>query len=91
MMRSAERRDGRTSHAFNACRLFLHVCGELHKWNPDLLQYAVPHDVREAETALNIMTNMLTLISKYQAPRLSNEAAGTLYQFLRSYVEERQA
>lgn len=91
MMRSAERREGRAALAFNACRLFLYVCAEFHKWNPDLLQFAVPQDIREAEVALSVMTNMLTMMTKYQPPRLSNEAAGTLYKFLHSYVEERHA
>lgn len=90
VFRSAQRHEGRGPQAFNVSRLFLCVCVELHKWNPDLLQYAVPADVREAEMAFNLTTSALTVMSKYQN-RHSNEAAGTLYQFLRSYIEGRRA
>eukprot|EP00892_Ulva_mutabilis_P012888 jgi/Ulvmu1/9972/UM059_0021.1 len=90
VFRSAQRHEGRGPQAFTVSRLFLCVCAELHKWNPDLLQFAVPVDVREAELALNLTTSALSLMAKYQSRHL-NEAAGNLYQFLRSYIDGRRA
>ena len=90
VFRSAQRQEGRGPQAFNACRLFLNVCAEFQKWNPELLHYAVPTDVREAELALNLTTSALTMMSKYHN-RLSNDAAVALYQYLRSFLEDRRA
>lgn len=87
-MRSADRRESRIAVAYHAGRLFLLVCYEFQKWNPDLLQHAVPHDVRDAEVAMNLVDKMLLFMARSQPARLSNEAVGNLFAFLRTYVEE---